>query len=112
MTDSDKNAAAERKVAQRTSRALADVTARLRMLGLYGVNIDDGGRCAPAKVSPEHRRELLVFLSELEETVKEMEAFAADIAASIARHDRNQDAAAAYRQTGAAYRQFKRLGRH
>lgn len=112
MTNSNKNVAAERKVIQRTSHALAEVTARLRMLGLYGVDIGDDGHCARAKVSAESRRELLIFLSELEEMVKEMEAFASDIASSIAMHDRNQDAVAAYRQTGAAYRQYRRKGKN
>lgn len=112
MTDSDKKAGTETKVIRRTSHALAEVTARLRALGLYGVDIDSNGRSVPSTITAESRRELLIFLSELEEMVKEMETFASDLASSIATHDRNQDAVAAYRQTGAAYRQYRRQGKH
>lgn len=112
MTTTDDSDGAQRAVMQKTSHALAAATARLRTLGLHDVDVQGDGRSIAAGVSAQHRRELLVYLSELEETVKQLEVFAADIASEIAGRDRNRNAAAAYQKTGVTYRDFRRKCRH
>lgn len=102
-------AADEDAAMRRTTHVMAAVTSRLRVLGLYGV---DSGSKEAAAITPESRRELLVFLSELEEAVKIMQSFADDLASNITQHNRRHSAAAAYIQTSVACRQYGRRRGH
>lgn len=98
----------EEETIRRTTHIVADATRTLRALGLVGIADD----AAISSISTQSRRELLMFLSELEEVVRLMQGFADRLAANISQHDRSRDAVAAYAQMGAARRQYGRRRGH
>ncbi|MBI1203233.1 MAG: hypothetical protein GC182_12045 [Rhodopseudomonas sp.] len=96
----------------RTRCAIAEATAGLQRLGLHQMVADGGDRFRPVDLDPAQRRELLMFLSELEELVKGLGAMSAALASDIDRTNTNMNAQAAYRRVGMVLRQQQRQARH
>lgn len=101
----------ERATVYRTRRVVTGVTRTLRTLGLHEMAPGANGKLQPVALDPAQRRALLVFLSELEEQVKVMEGFTADLAGEIETRDRRFHAAATYQRTGTTIRQYSRSSR-
>ena len=95
----------------RTRCVVMDVTRTLRTLGLHQMALGPNGTYESVALDPEQRRSLLVFLSELEEQVKVLEGFTAEIGREIAASSRRSNAAATYQRTGAVLRRFSGAGR-
>jgi hypothetical protein len=112
MEDRRDNGQGEEEAIRRTNGTLAAVTERLRMLGLHQVAFDGTGHCTPVRLDAERRRELMIFVSELEELKRLMDGFSTALMRDIERHDRTSSAAAAYRTTGQSVRKFGRQDRH
>jgi hypothetical protein len=96
----------------RTRRVVTDVTSALRILSLHEMAPGANGKLEAVALDPAQRRSLLVFLSELEEQVRVLEAFATDLAREIETRDRRSHAAATYQRTGTTIRRFSRPSRY
>jgi hypothetical protein len=101
----------EDAVIHRSRCAVSETTKALKMLGVYQTVVDEQGNCERVELEPTQRRELLVFLSELEELMKELEDVKSEVARDIEKTNRNVTAAAAYRSTGVSVRKYARQGR-
>ncbi len=112
MSDASARTRDEDAAIHRSRGTIAAVIDTLKSLGLYQVVPQGQGQFKHVDLDPAQRRQLLVFLSELEEQVKVLEAFKNDLAQDIERADRNTSAAAAYRQTGQSLKKFARSRRH
>lgn len=102
----------EDAVIHRTRCAVANATEALKMLGLYEMVKSEPGCYAAVKLDPSQRRDLLVFLSELDELTKCLKGMKADLATDIERTRVNMNASAAYRRTGVSLRKYARPGQH
>lgn len=98
----------EEAAIHRTRCAVSEVLHGLKALGLYEMMPAGPGKFKPARLDRAQRRDLLVFLSELEEHVKALEAFKNDLARDIEAADRHMNAASAYRQTGLSLKKSAR----
>jgi hypothetical protein len=96
----------------RSRCAVAEATAGLKRLGLYQMTADGQGGFTAVELDPAQRRELLVFLSELDELVKGLDAMKAELARDIQRTNNNMSASAAYRHVGTVLRQSRRQSKH
>ncbi len=102
----------EDAVIHRTRCAVADAVEGLKMLGLYEMVKAGPGNYVAVDLDPAQRRELLVFLSTLDDLMGRLEGMKADIARDIERTRVNMNASAAYARTGVSLRKYARPGRH
>ena len=102
----------EDAIIHRSRCAVSETTKALKMLGVYQTVVDETGKYERVELEPTQRRELLVFLSELEELMKSLENIKSEVARDIEAANRNTSAAAAYRRTGVAVRKYTQQGRH
>lgn len=103
---------AEDSVIHRSRCAVAEATAALKRLGLYQLVADAKGGYKTVDLAPEQRRELLVFLSELDELMKGLDSMKAGLARNIEQTNRNMSASAAYRHVGQVLRKLPRQAKH
>jgi hypothetical protein len=101
MDPDDKVIRKEETAIHRTRCAVSGVIEGLKIMGFYQMAQDATGRLKPLKLDPQQRRELLIYLSELEELVSVLEKFKSDLARSIEQAGRGLNAASAYHRTGA-----------
>jgi len=111
MRDDTLRAREEDLAIHRSRCAVTGVIDQLRTLGLYETVIGADGKPQAVKLDPDRRRNLLVFISELEEHVKALEHFKADLANSIERANSNMAAVSAYQTTSRTVRSHARNGR-
>lgn len=102
----------EDAVIHRSRCAVSETTKALKMLGVYQTVVDETGNYECVELEPTQRRELLVFLSELEDLMKTLEDVKSEVARNIEATNRNMNAAAAYRRTGISVRKYAQQGRH
>jgi hypothetical protein len=112
MTTTDERIREEEVAIHRTRGTVTEVVEQLKAFGLHEMAPWPGGKPKRVSLDRDQRRSLLVFLSELEEHVKTLEDFTADLARAIEQTNRNMAAASAYRSTGQSVRKFSRRGRH
>lgn len=103
---------AEDAVIHRSRCAVAEATAALKRLGLYQLVTDERGGYKSVELAPEQRRELLIFLSELDELMKGLDSMKAELARSIEQTNHNMGASAAYRRVGKVLRKSLHQVRH
>lgn len=100
MMDETERVREEEAAIHRTRCAVSEVVNGLKALGLYELVPAGSGKFKPVQLDGAQRRSLLVFLSELEEHVKTLEAFKSDLARDIEFANRHMNAASAYSRTG------------
>lgn len=98
----------EERAIHRTRCAVSEVLSGLKAFGLYEMAPAGPGKFKPVRLDPAQRRGLLVFLSELEEHVKTLEAFKNDLAHDIEFANRSMSAASAYSRTGLSVKKSAR----
>lgn len=96
----------------RTRCAVAEATAGLKRLGLYQMMADGQDGLKAVELDPAQRRELLVFLSELDELMTGLEAMKSALGHDIEQTHNNMSAQAAYRRVGMVLRQSQRHAKH
>jgi len=108
MTHDEETERGEREALNRTRCAVSAAVAHLKVLGLYQMAPDCAAQLRPVDLDPRQRRELLVFLTELEDLVGVLESFKRDLAQNIEIANRSLNAVSAYRRTGATLKQNAR----
>lgn len=103
---------AEDAAIHRSRCAVAEATAALKRLGLYQLVTDEKGGYKTVELAPEQRRELLVFLSELDELMKGLDSMKAELARNIEQTNVNMNASAAYRHIGKVLRKSLHQVKH
>lgn len=98
----------EREAIHRTRCAVSEAVAQLKVMGLHQMAPDHTGKLRPVELDPRQRRELLVFLAELEDLVGVLESFKRDLAQNIEFANRSLNAVSAYRRVGVALKQSAR----
>lgn len=102
----------EDAVIHRSRCAVSEATKSLKMLGVYQTVVDEAGNYRRVELEPAQRRELLVFLSELEELTKSLENIKFEVSRGIEAANKNTSAAAAYRRTGISIQKYAQQGKH
>lgn len=100
MENDDATERGEREAMHRTRCAVSEAVAHLKVMGLYQMAPDGAGTLRPVDLDPRQRRELLVYLAELENLVGVLESFKEDLSRNIERANRSLNAASAYHRTG------------
>lgn len=90
----------EKNALHRTHCAVGEVVARLKVMGLYQMTQDQAGNVRPVDLDPRQRRDLLVYVSELEDLVQVLEGFKRDLARDIDLANRGMNAVSVYRRAG------------
>lgn len=108
MIEEADRAREEEKAIHRTRCTVSEALNGLKALGLYEMMPAGPGKFTPVRLDPAQRRSLLMFLSELEEHVKTLEAFKNDLARDIEVADRHMNAASAYSRIGLSVKKSAR----
>ncbi|MCK9915621.1 hypothetical protein MXD81_41335 [Microbacteriaceae bacterium K1510] len=98
----------EQEAMHRTRCAISEVLARLKVMGLHQMAPDRTGKLRPVDLDPQRRRELLIYLSELEDLAGVLESFKQDLARNIELANRSQNAVSVYHRNGATLKKSAR----
>lgn len=101
MKNDDRTERDEREAVHRTRCAVSEVLARLKVLGLHQMAPDHAGKLRPVDLAPRQRRELLIYLNELEDLAGVLESFKQDLARNIELANRSLNAVSVYHRNGA-----------
>jgi len=101
MGQDDSTERDEQGAMHRTRCAISEVIARLKVMGVHQMAPDRTGKVRPVDLDPRQRRELLVYVAELEDLVGVLESFQQDLARNIELANRGLNAVSVYHRNGA-----------